>query len=110
MRGFVSTRTMLALWIMLAVTAAQASDIDEFAVKRKAVFEFTSRPVVTRQGDQVTVRFESKDYCDATIAVENADGLIIRHLGSGVLGKNPPPPFQKDSLTQTIVWDGKDGN
>ncbi len=35
-------------------------------------------------------------------------GLVVRHLASGVLGPNAPPPFQKNSLKQTLVWDGKD--
>ncbi|GAF74070.1 unnamed protein product, partial [marine sediment metagenome] len=39
---------------------------------------------------------------------ENADGSIVRHLASGVLGPNAPKPFQKNSKKQTIVWDGKD--
>ena len=31
----------------------------------------------------------------------------MRHLASGVLGANAPAPFQKNSLEQTLVWDGK---
>ena len=102
------------------VIPARAADLDEFKVKREAVFEFAEKPVVTRQGDQVTVRFASKALCDATIAIEEyheavaggngnaaARPRIVRHLASGVLGKNAPPPFQKDSHRQVIVWDGK---
>jgi hypothetical protein len=33
---------------------------------------------------------------------------VVRHLASGVLGKNAPAPFQKNSLKQTIYWNGKD--
>jgi hypothetical protein len=59
-------------------------------------------------GDTVTISFASKGYCDATVAIENAEGKIVRHLASGVLGRNAPAPFRKNSLEQTVVWDGKD--
>ena len=85
----------------------QASDLDEFKVKRQAIYEFTQKLKVSRDGDTVTIRFTSKAYCDATVAIEKADGKIIRHLASGVLGKNAPLPFRKNSLAQTLVWDGK---
>ncbi len=93
---------------LLLVAPAFASDRDEFKVKRKEVFTFTQKPAVTRDGDAVTIAFAPKDYCDVTIAVETKDGRIIRHLASGVLGKNAPAPLQKNSLAQTLVWDGKD--
>ena len=87
--------------------ATSASDLDEFKVKRQPVFEFTQKPKVTRGGDRVTIAFASKAFCDATVAIQRADGRIVRHLASGVLGKNAPPPFQTDSLKQVVVWDGK---
>ena len=95
-----------ALFAMLS-TGAVASDLDEFKVKRRGPFEFAQKPVVSRRRDAVTVRFEAKAYCDATVAIEDDEGKIIRHLASGVLGKNAPAPFQKNSLKQTLVWDGK---
>ncbi|MCK6473948.1 MAG: hypothetical protein L6R28_19680 [Planctomycetes bacterium] len=87
---------------------ARAGDADEWKIKRKEGFEFASPPQITRDGDHIGIAFTAKDYCDATVAIENADGRIIRHLGSGVLGENAPPPFQKGTLTQKVVWDGKD--
>jgi len=96
------------LGIVLGASAAcGASDVAEFKIKRQPVFEFAEAPSVTRRGDAVTVTFASKGFCDATVAVEDADGRIVRHLASGVLGKNAPPPFRKGSLRQSIVWDGK---
>jgi hypothetical protein len=80
---------------------------DEFKVKREAVFEFAARPKLTRRGDRISVSFESKGYCDVTVAVEDAEGRIVRHLASGVLGEKAPPPFARNSKRQTIVWDGK---
>jgi DNA-binding beta-propeller fold protein YncE len=100
-------KTLIAAIIASLSCAAIASDLDEFKVKRQAVYEFTQAPKVTRNGDRIAIAFTSKGYCDATVAIEDADGKIIRHLASGVLGKNAPPPFQKESLKQTLVWDGK---
>jgi SMP-30/gluconolaconase/LRE-like protein len=95
------------LVLFLFSSAALASDVDEFKIKRELVFEFTQKPVVTIKGDQATIAFTSKAFCDATVAIENADGKIVRHLASGVLGKNAPEPFKKNSLKQVMVWDGK---
>ena len=81
---------------------------DEFKAKRQDTFEFTEKPTITRDGDKVTITFASKAFCDATVAIEDADGKIVRHLASGVLGVNAPEPFTKDALRQTIVWDSKD--
>ena len=80
---------------------------DEFKVKREAVFEFAQKPVLTREGDKVTITFESKAFCDVTVAIENSQGKIIRHLVSGVLGPKAPAPLQSDSKKQAVVWDGK---
>jgi len=89
---------------------------DELKVKRQEVFEFTQKPKVTREGDKVTIAFESKGFCDVTVAIEDekgpptvpGQGRIVRHLVSGVLGPKAPAPLQKGSLKQTVVWDGKD--
>jgi hypothetical protein len=81
---------------------------EEFRVKRKPVFEFRATPNVSRNGDEVTIRFTAKAFCDATVAIEDAEGRILRHLACGVLGPNAPNPFRKDSLEQKLAWDGKD--
>jgi hypothetical protein len=85
-----------------------AGQKDEFQVKREEVFEFTEKPSLQKSGDRVEIRFAVKAFCDATIAIEDETGRILRHLASGVLGDNAPEPFQKDSLRQVIFWDGKD--
>lgn len=81
---------------------------EEFKIKREPVFEFAAKPNVTVEGDQVRIEFETKGFCDCTVAIENAAGRIVRHLACGVLGPNAPAPFQKNSRKQVIVWDGKD--
>ncbi|MHC5035456.1 MAG: hypothetical protein ACYTFZ_10510, partial [Planctomycetota bacterium] len=80
----------------------------EFAVKREPVFEFVQKPAVGRKDGTVTIAFESKGCCDATVAIEDQDGRIIRHLASGLLGANAPAPFQQHSRKQTLAWDGRD--
>ena len=37
-----------------------ASGLDEFKVKREAVFEFAQKPTVRRAGDRITIEFETK--------------------------------------------------
>lgn len=75
----------------------------EFQVKRKEVFEFTKTPIIKSEGKDIVIEFEAKDFCDATVVIEDGEGNIKRHLVSGVLGKNAPEPFQKDSLAQRII-------
>ncbi|MEX0715224.1 MAG: SMP-30/gluconolactonase/LRE family protein [Planctomycetaceae bacterium] len=101
-------RILASILILLAShLAASAASVESLRPQRKEVFEFTEAPAVVRDGDRFTITFASKDYCDATVAVEDRSGRIIRHLASGVLGKNAPEPFRKDSLRQSLEWDGK---
>lgn len=74
--------------------------------EREEVFEFAEKPAVKKDGDRWVITFASKGKCDATIAILDKDGKIVRHLASGVLGPNAPHPFQQDSLSQKIAWDG----
>ncbi len=94
--------------MLLGPALGRASDLDEFKIKRQEVYAFSEPPTITQDGDRVTISFTSRGYCDVTVAVENANGKIVRHLASGVLGKNAPAPFQPDSLKQVLKWDGKD--
>ncbi len=91
------------------VTVVEVDPLDEFKVKREEVYEFTSKPKVTREGDRITIEFATKGWCDVTVAIEQgAGGKIFRHLASGVLGENAPEPFLWNSRRQVLVWDGKD--
>ena len=89
-------------------SATGAGEVEEFKVKRQEVFEFEQKPRVSRRGDRVEIAFAAKSFCDVTVALENPDGKIVRHLACGVLGSNAPEPLQKGTLQQTVVWDGKD--
>jgi DNA-binding beta-propeller fold protein YncE len=78
-------------------------------LERENVFEFTKKPAMKLLGDgKYEISFAVKGFCDATVAVLNEHGRIVRHLASGVLGKNAPRPFQQGVLSQRIEWDGKD--
>ncbi len=95
-------------FIFFAALPVRAAGFEELKIKREAVFEFASKPSVTCEDDRVTIAFETKGFCDCTIAIENDAGKIVRHLVSGVLGANAPAPFIKGTKRQSIVWDGKD--
>ncbi len=99
---------LLSVALLFITFAASGDGLDEFRIQRSEPFEFAEKPTVTRDGDQITVRFKAAAYSDVTIAVEDGTGRIVRHLASGVLGPNAPEPFQQNSLEQEIVWDGKD--
>lgn len=69
---------------------------------------FEGQPTVTKAGDKTQIRFTVNRETDVAVFVEDASGRIVRHLAAGVLGRNPPEPFQADSLAQSLVWEGKD--
>ncbi|MCX7590397.1 MAG: hypothetical protein N2255_02090 [Kiritimatiellae bacterium] len=56
----------------------------------------------------MTISFTVTGPRDATVAIKDFDGRIVRHLGSGLLGPNAPSPFRSPTFHQTVVWDGKD--
>lgn len=81
---------------------------EEWRIKREPVYEFVEKPQVSNEGNNVIITFETKGYCDVTIAIEDNASKIVRHLACGVLGQNAPEPFIKNTKKQTIIWDGKD--
>jgi hypothetical protein len=77
--------------------------------ERENVFSFTEKPAVKLVAkDRYRISFAVKGNCDVTVALVDKEGGVVRHLASGVLGPNAPAPFRKSSLSQKIVWDGKD--
>jgi len=109
-------RLLCGIIVGLIAGSVSGQDIDEFKIKRESVFEFAQKPKVARQGDKISIAFETKGFCDVSVAIEKATdtktsghgGKIIRHLVSGVLGPNAPKGFQKNSKKQIVIWDGKD--
>lgn len=96
------------LLVPLVASRLCAADADEFKIKRQEIFEFSEKPTLSMKGDRAEIAFAVKGYCDVTIAIENAQGKIVRHLVSGVLGDKAPPPLVKNTLQQKVIWDGKD--
>ena len=93
--------------LILSVLSGYCFAQEEFKVKREEVFEFAVEPKISKIENNFEISFEVKSNCDVTIAIEDSEGKIVRHLISGVLGGNAPAPFQKNSLKQKIIWDGK---
>jgi sugar lactone lactonase YvrE len=71
---------------------------------------FTKQPAAASVGGQVRIDFAVNRETDVAVAVEDAQGKIVRHLAAGVLGKNAPAPLKPNSLAQSLVWDGKDND
>jgi NHL repeat len=67
--------------------------------------KFASAPAVRKENGKTLIGFAVAAPIDVEVAVLNAKGEIVRHLGSGLLGKNAPKPFKKDSLKQELEWD-----
>jgi len=101
----------LSAGILAAGLSAQAGEgLNPYKGRqlRAEKFEFAAKPELKKQGGKYVISFASKAACDATVAIVNPKGKIVRHLASGVLGKNAPRPFKQGSLSQSIEWDGKD--
>ncbi len=109
-------RLAAGLFLMLAVWAAGGEGIPPRwegqllkPVAREEVYEFAETPRVRKVGrDRYEVAFAAKGKCDVGVAVEDDRGRIVRHIVYGVLGPNAPGPLKKNSLEQTLVWNGKD--
>jgi hypothetical protein len=95
-----------------APAEGQPAPINEYKgmQEREEVYEFAQKPAVTKADGKWVIAFTSKGKCDATVSILDKDGVIIRHLASGVLGQNAPYPFQQDSLSQKLIWDGLEDN
>ena len=98
---------LFCLALVLGSANVFSQEIEEFKIKREENFEFASKPTVKKEENSILIEFETKGNCDVTIALETTEGVIIRHLASGVLGNNAPAPFKKDSKKQSIQWDLK---
>jgi len=65
-------------------------------------------PEIKRDNGKLTITFALNKNDDVLVRVVDAEGNIVRNLACGVLGENAPKLFQKGSVKQKIVWDGKD--
>ena len=92
----IGIRLLLASAVLLLVTAARGAEPG-----------FKVKPSARRADGHVIIQFEITATTDVEVAVLDAKGKVVRHLGAGLLGKNAPAPFTKNSLSQEVVWDGK---
>jgi len=92
-------RGLTVTWLCLALTS--------LARAGETAPRFTKKPEAAKEGDRVRIEFSVDKETDVSVFIENARGEIIRHLAAGVLGKNAPAPLKPNSLSQTIVWDGR---
>ncbi|MFO7897426.1 MAG: hypothetical protein R6V58_00025, partial [Planctomycetota bacterium] len=69
---------------------------------------FLEKPTVEQADGQTRIAFKVSAPTDVAVAVHDATGEIVRHLAAGVLGPNPPDPFDKGRLAQTLAWDHAD--
>ena len=103
--GFISG---IALWLALAGAAGAATYEAPMDVRKDGRASFATKPRATRARDGVNVSFSVSAPTDAEVAVLNSTGRVVRHLAAGLLGKNAPAPFRKNSLRQEILWDRRD--
>ncbi len=76
-------------------------------IRKTSAAKFTGTPKVTKTNKAVKKSFSINTASDVEGAVLNAKGRVIRHLAAGLLGKNAPVPFKKNSLAQELSWDMK---
>jgi hypothetical protein len=65
---------LVVLFVLFLSSGASALELERLRVQRQEVFEFTDKPKVTREGDKTTLAFATKDYGDATVAIEDDIG------------------------------------
>ena len=90
--------TCLCLWALTPGMAWAAESPQGFA----------RRPAARKENGRSIIEFAAGRATDAAVYILNAKGQVVRHLAAGVLGKNAPPPLQKDTLVQKLIWDGRD--
>ncbi len=69
---------------------------------------FKKMPSVKKARNGYKISFSVTEQTDVDVAIVNQSGKVIRHLASGVLGKNAPQPFKAKKLSQKLFWDMKD--
>jgi hypothetical protein len=98
----------LLAFVLACAAPSTAANSYRGRQQRAETFEFGAKPTIEKKGDGFVIRFATKAACDATVMILDKDGRIVRHLASGVLGKNAPAPFKQGTLEQELAWDGKD--
>jgi DNA-binding beta-propeller fold protein YncE len=69
---------------------------------------FTQKPAAVAADKQVRITFAVDRATDVAVVIEDAHGVVVRHLAAGLLGTNAPAPFQRETLRQALGWDLRD--
>ncbi|MFO7898159.1 MAG: hypothetical protein R6V58_03750 [Planctomycetota bacterium] len=97
---------MRARFVSLGLLVVLAAGLSGCAGAGGAALE--TGPTAAVEGKDVRVTFTAAEPTDVAVLVKDARGRIVRHLAAGVLGPNAPDPLKPNSLTQSLVWDGRD--
>ncbi|MCX7805017.1 MAG: hypothetical protein N3A38_07470, partial [Planctomycetota bacterium] len=102
MKGFSIGCSMAMIGLVSVATwAGTEEELNPYQGRqeRENVFEFASKPKVEKRNGRYVISFASRAACDATVAVVlpgagpgGQGDKVIRHLASGVLGRNAPWP------------------
>jgi NHL repeat len=75
------------------------------AGRKIPIAKFVAMPKVVKDGQLTRITFAVSVGTDVQVAILDAKGNVVRHLAAGLLGKNAPKPFKKNSLSQSLIWD-----
>ncbi len=103
-------RTITALRILSLAAAWLGWTLDAAsAVRAGTGSPFAAGPKAAATGEAVTITFTLAEPTDVEVAVLDARGRVVRHLGAARLGGEsaPPAPFRK-GLAQSLAWDRLD--
>ncbi len=97
------------LSVCAASGAASAGTLEvPLDVRQTAEAKLTSGPKASKADGKVKISFAVGKATDVEVAIVDGKGKVVRHLAAGLLGKNAPDPFRKNSLGQEIEWDLRD--
>jgi hypothetical protein len=70
---------------------------------------FAKKPTATAAGNDTKIEFSVTAACDVEVTILDSKGGEVRHLAAGQLGaKEAAEPLSPNSLSQSLVWNGKD--
>jgi len=79
------------------------------ALAEEAPSLFRDGPKAEKTGQGLAIAFVLARPSDVTLRILDADGHVVRHLASSMVGlEKAAEPFAAGTLSQTIAWDGKD--
>lgn len=113
MMMMIAKMKVVAAWIAAALVIAGATvpiiGVEPAGQKPPAERLLKGPPLLRKVDGGYEVSFEASRPTDVTVRIVDAEGQVVRHLASGMVGlAKAAKPLQAASLSQKIVWDGKD--